>query len=762
MATSSIAAPAPRANQGEPIPRFDGRAKVTGAARYPADDPVANPAYGFLKTSSIAKGRITAIDETAARGVPGVLEIFTYRNASSIKPLKIFNDGGTGSTSIAPLSSPKIWHEGQIVALVVAETFEAAREAAHRMRLEYAAESPSASFDSRGTTTQAAADVSPKHKDPKIGDAEAAFAAAAVKVDAKYSTPTQHHNPIELFSTTCSWQDDELTIREPSQFVYGLKNGVAEQLGIEAGKVHCISPYIGGAFGSKASVTPRTAIVALAAQRLRRPVKLVLTRQDGYTVATYRAETQQRVRLAAGRDGKLVAYMHEGREITSRPDNYFVGGSKDTSHMYAFGAVKTHVDIVHADRNTPGFMRSPPETPYMYALETAMDEMAVALRMDPIAFRRINDTMTSPVEKTKRYTSRSLMQCYDEASRAFGWSRRSAEPGSMRDGDWLVGWGCATAMYPTNVAPASCRVLFTAEGKAVAQLAAHDIGTGTYTVAGQAVAQKLGIEPTAVKVELGDSKLPAAPVSGGSNVTASASSVLMKACDQIRARLFQAALKQGPLAGKRADQLDIQGGKIVAADGRSMPLAEAFKAAGTGVVEEYAEWFPPGKSAEDVAKLYKGAAGITGGAEGPKLMFAFGAEFVEVRINARTREIRVPRLVGAFAAGRIANPRTARSQLLGGMIWGVSSALHEETEVDPRYARYVNNDIAEYLVPVNADIAELQVIMVPEVDTEVNPAGVKGLGELGNVGTAAAVSNAVFHATGKRIRELPIRLEKLL
>ena len=762
MATSSIAAPAPRANQGEPIARYDARAKVTGGARYPADEPVANPAYGYLKTSSIARGRITAIDEAPARAVPGVLDILTWRNASAIKPLKTFNDGGTGATSIAPLSSPQIWHEGQIVALVVAETYEAAREAANRLRVDYAVESPSASFDSAGTTTQAAADISPTHKDPKVGDAETAFAVAPVKVDAEYATPTQHHNPIELFCTTCTWQDDELTILEPSQFVYALKNGVAEQLGIDAGKVHCISPYIGGAFGSKASVTPRTAIVALAAQRLRRPVKLVMTRQNGYTVATYRAETKQRVRLAASRDGKLLAYLHESREITSRPDNYFVGGSKDTAHMYAFGAVKTHVDLVHADRNTPGFMRAPSELPYMYALETAMDELAVALRMDPIAFRRINDTMTSPVEKTKRYTSRSLMQCYDEGSVAFGWSRRTPEPGSMRDGDWLVGWGCATAMYPTYVAPACCRVLFTAQGKAVAQLAAHDLGTGTYTVAGQVVALKLGIEPTSVKVELGDSKLPPAPVSGGSNVTASASSVLMKACDQIRAKLFQAAVKQGPLAGKRTDQLEIAAGKIVAADGKQLSLEDAFKAAGTNVIEEYAEWFPPGMGPEDVAKLYKGGSAITGGGEGPKLMFAFGAEFVEVRIHSRTREIRVPRLVGAFAAGRIANPRTARSQLLGGMIWGVSSALHEETEVDPRYARYVNNDLAEYLVPVNADIDELQVIMVPEVDMEVNPAGVKGLGELGNVGTAAAVSNAVFHATGKRVRELPIRLEKLL
>ena len=468
------------------------------------------------------------------------------------------------------------------------------------------------------------------------------------------------------------------------------------------------------------------------------------------------------MRLAADRDGKLAAYLHEGSEVTSRPDSYFVGGTEDSSRMYAFGAVKTHVEIVHADRNTPGFMRSPPEVPYMFALETAMDELAVALRIDPVELRRLNDTQVDPISGTKPYTSRSLMTCFDEAAKAFGWSRRSAAPGSMRDGDWLVGWGCATAMYPTNVAPASCRVQLTSDGHARAQLAAHDVGTGTYTVNTQLVAQELGLEMERVRVELGDSRLPAAPVSGGSNVTASTSSVLMKACAAIRAKLFAAASEMPAFKGQKFDQLSLQGGRIVGAGGTEAALDEVFKQLGAGVIEEYAEWFPPGKSAKDVAGLYAGKSAIVGGAKGDKLMFAFGAEFVEVRIHARTREIRFPRLVGAFAGGRIANTRTARSQLLGGLIWGVSSALHEQTEVDPRHARYVNNDIAEYLIPVHADIGEVQVILVPETDTEVNPAGIKGLGELGNVGTAAAISNAVFHATGKRVRELPIRIEDLL
>jgi xanthine dehydrogenase YagR molybdenum-binding subunit len=760
-----VATPAPSpaapALIGAPQPRIDARAKVTGRARYPSDEPLADPAYGWLVTSAIAKGRITRIDAAETRSVPGVIGLYTHENASAIKPLKHFMEGGTGSTTIAPLASPRIWHDGQIVALVVAETLEAAREGAHRLRIDYAAETPSTSFDSAGTTSEKASDASKRHEDPKVGDADAAFAAAAVKVDGTYDTPTQHHNPMELFTTSCTWSGDRLTIFEPSQFVYGLKNGVAEQLGIPPAQVHVVSRYIGGAFGSKASVTPRTAIVAWAARDLRRPVKLVLPRQHGYTVPTYRAETRHHVRLGAGTDGRLAAYLHEGREVSSRPDHYFVGGNEDSSRMYAFGAVKTLATIVHADRNTPGFMRSPPETPYMYALEAAMDEMAVALKMDPIAYRLRNDTKTDPITR-KPYSSRSLRECYEAAARAFGWERRDARIGAMRDGDWLVGWGCSTATYPSHIAPGSARVRLGADGRAQAQLAAHDVGTGTYTVAAQVVAERLGLEPAQVDVAMGDSDLPAMPVSGGSNVTASATAVLHKACDAIRARLFAAAVHAGPLAGQRPGVLDLRGGRIVAPGGKALPLDAAFKTLGSAAIEEYAEFVPPGETAEDVQKLYKGTSAITGGSGGDRMRFAFGAELVEVKVHVRTREIRVPRIVGAFAAGRIINARTARSQLMGGMIWGIGSALHEKTELDARLARYVNNDIAEYLVPVNADVEQLEVILVPETDHEVNAAGVKGLGELGNVATPAAVASAIHHATGRRVRRLPIRIEDLL
>jgi xanthine dehydrogenase YagR molybdenum-binding subunit len=746
----STAAPEPKENMGKPEPRIDGRLKVTGEARYGSDFPVANPAYAFLVTSAIAKGRITAMNLTEAKAVPGVLEIFYHANIGELKngsELKMieYRSGGGGPTSSIQDFGPEIKYGGQIIALVVAETFEAAREAAHRVHVTYQAEQPSATFDSPGVSEE---DISKQKDVPQAGDAEAAYGAAQVKLEAEYETPTQHHNPIELFTTTCVWQDDKLTIYEPSQFMYGLKANAAKKMGIDIAKVHAVSPFVGGAFGSKAQFSPRTGLVALAARRLNRPVKLVATRDQGFTIQTYRAETRQRIRIGAQRDGKITSFIHEGWEVTSRPDPYSVAGVEDSARLYGFGAVKTRVSLVHADRNTPGFMRSPPVVPYIYALESAMDELAIKLNMDPVELRRINDSQTDATGK--QWSSRSLMKCYDEASERFGWSKRSPEPGSMRDGDWLIGWGCASAVYPTHVGAAAARVLLTADGKARVQIAAHDLGTGAYTVIGQIAAEELGIPLSSVSVELGDSNLPPAPVAGGSNTTASACSAVMKACEAIRSRL------SAPVPTQSDNTVGSNTGV------RQPNLEESFGRLGVGAIEEYAEYLPPGGKPDSIKNLYAGTPFLTGGSKGEKLMYATGAEFVEVRVHALTREIRVPRIVGAFAAGRLMNTRTAHSQYMGAMIWGISSALHEATEIDQRVARYINDNFADYLIPVNADIQDVDVILVPERDDFVNPVGVKGIGELGNVGTAAAVANAVYHATGIRVRKLPIRLEKLL
>jgi xanthine dehydrogenase YagR molybdenum-binding subunit len=757
----NAAAPEPAENQGQPVPRIDARLKVTGEARYAADMAVSNLAYGVLVTTDIARGRVKSIDLSAARATRGVLDIISYGDVDDLKTPR-FSNGSY--TSLGPLHTRQIWHDGQVMALVVAESFQAAEEAAAKVKAQYEPVEPSADLDSAGTELlPAVGNVDNLKEDPVHGDFAGAYRDAAVTVDAEYRTPTQTHNPIELFSTTAAWANGQLTIYEPTQALYGFRGEIAHQLNMDVADVRVVSLYVGGGFGSKGPVTARTAIVAVAARRLRRPVRCVVSRSQGFTTQPYRAPTRHRIRLGASVAGKIGAYGHESWELTSRKDNYAVAGTETTTRLYAYGTVFSKVNLVKADRQTPAFMRSPPELPYMFALESALDELAYKLRMDPVELRRINDARTDPIEG-KPFSSRQLIQCFDEASSAFAWSKRTAEPRSMRDGDWLVGMGCATAVYPTNVGASSARVRLSATGKILVQSASHEIGTGVRTVAGQMAADQLGVDFDGVTVQMGDTNLPPAPVSGGSNSTASVCSAVMQACTAIRNRLFSVAVgtKGSPLAGRHPNELTLKNGAVIARDGRSQKLSQLFETLGAGVIEEYAEFVPEGAPPDAVQKLYGGKSTLVRGTQRKQLTFSFGAEFVEVRINARTREIRVPRLVGAFAAGRIMNTRTARSQLMSGLIWGMSAALLEATELDATAARTVNRDLQDYLVPVNADVEDVQVIMLPEVDNFVNPAGVKGLGELGNVGTNAAVANAVFHATGKRIRTLPIRLENLL
>jgi xanthine dehydrogenase YagR molybdenum-binding subunit len=741
---------------GRPVLRIDGVAKVTGAARYPSDEPVRNPAFAYLITSTIARGRIAAFHLEAACAVPGVLDILTHENIGSGFETPMGPDGKPTTTT---LESSQVWHAGQIIGIVLAETFEAAREAAHKADVSYAEEAPSATFDSPGVTIQP--HEPDKGPDPKKGDAAAAFAAAAVKVDQHYSTPTQHHNPIELFSITCAWSSGKLTIYEPSQFMWGTKASVAKQLQVNPDDVRAISRFIGGAFGSKGP-NPRTQWIARAARRIGRPVKLVPTRDQGFTIATHRAETRHHIQLGASTDGRLVSLFHEGWEVTSRPSPYNVAGVESTARMYACPNIETAVNVVHADRATPGFMRAPPETPYMFALESAMDELAHELRMDPIELRRINDTNTDPVDG-KAFSSRSLMKCFDQAAAQFGWNRRTAIPAATRDGDWLVGTGCATACYPSNLGPAAARVALTADGKALVQIAGHEIGTGAYTTVAIITARALGLKPDDVTVQMGDSNLPPLMIAGGSNNAASASLVVARACEQIRARIAQAAVKT---QGSVFHGVDL--GSLILADGKlkgpsqEEPLETAVARAGRRI-EVYVENVPEGLSASAVADMEKGKPSMLSGAGRKDVTaYAFGAHFVEVGVHHLTREVRVRRVVSAFAAGTIINAVAAHSQFMGGTIWGLSAALHEATELDQTAARYVNNNLADYLVPVNADIPDIQIIMVPEEDERVNALGVKGIGEIGIVGMNAAVANAVFNATGVRIRALPIRPEKLL
>ena len=725
-------------NAGKPIARYEARDKVTGGKIYSDDLPLpSKPAYAWLVTSAIAKGKITAINDSASRAVPGILMVMTHKNRPALNPMATFSKGGLGLTSQEALGGPEIAHDGQIVALIVAESFENAREAAHKLDITYQEERPATTFGSPGVVNITQAELNPKHEDPSLGDVDAALAGSAHVVEAEYSTPVQHHNPIELFTTTAYWDGGKLIMHEPSQFVWGAKASVAKQFGLEQEKVHYKSPFVGGAFGSKGALGQRTALVALAAKELNRPVKLVATRDQGFTISGHRQETRSKIRLGCDAKGRLTGYDHMLDEFTSKLDPYSNMGIENSSAMYAFKAIGSKAKLSRGDRNVPTFMRSPPEVPVMYALESAMNELAEKAGMDPVEFRKFNDTRVNP-RNGAPYTSRSLNECFDEAAASFGWGKRTPKPGSMRDGDWLIGWGCATATYPTSMTPSTANVTLNSDGSAKVEVAAHDVGTGAYTIIGQAAGERLGIDPQRIKVICGDSDLPPGPISGGSVTTASVTSAVATACDELLAKLGA----KGPMSDD---------------DRRA-----AFDRIGKTTIAEHGEWAPPGMDKSKIKALYKGGIPFGGGAGEDKTMFAFGAEMVEVRINARTREIRVPRMTGAFAAGRIMNPRTARSQYLGGMIWGMASALLEATEMDEKRGRYINDNIAEYLIATNADIPEVDIIMVPEVDTEINVLGVKGIGELANVGTAAAITDAVYHATGVRVRDLPVRIENLL
>ena len=427
---------------GQPAPRIDGRAKVTGQARYAFDEVVANPAHACLVTSTIARGRITGFQLDEARATPGVLDILTFQTvggeAGPLPP-----PGGQGGKNTESLQSDRVWHAGQIVAVVVAETPEAAREAAEKVRVDYVEEPPSASFGSPGVEALALADVEkgggggPQegHEDPKVGDAEAALARAAVRIDQRYSTPPQHHNPLELFTTTCEWRDGQLTVYEGTQFAHGLKATLAKQISIDPANVRAVSRFIGGAFGSRGGIPHRTAWIAIASRRLNRPVRLEATRQQGFTIVTFRAETQHHLRLGASKEGRLQALAHEGWEATSRPSTYNVSGTSTTARLYGCPNVLTKVNVVKLDRQTPGFMRAPPETPYLFPLESAMDELSYALGMDPVELRRINDTRNEPI-KGLPYTSRHLVECLDAAAEAFDWKRRDPKPASRHSTRW--------------------------------------------------------------------------------------------------------------------------------------------------------------------------------------------------------------------------------------------------------------------------------------------------------------------------------------
>jgi xanthine dehydrogenase YagR molybdenum-binding subunit len=735
---------------GKPLDRVDGRLKVTGKARYAAEHHLPNLTHGVLVGSTIARGRITAIATAAAEKAPGVIAVLTHRNAPELPEWK--EVPGTPNPEVGkplqPLRDDVIHHNGQPVALVVADTFERATQAAALVRVTYREE--------RGVTEFAAAKPFVPHEteakkpkkpaDDKRGDPEKALADAAVKVEATYTQPAETHNPMEPHATVATWDGPNLTLYDKTQGVDVVVQQASQALGIPKENVRVIAPFVGGAFGSGLRAWAHVFLAAAAARAVKRPVKLVLTRPQMFTIPGYRPLTVQKITLGATKDGKLTAIRHEATGQTSTYEEYTETVLDPTRQMYACPNVETHYRIAAMNVNSPTPMRGPGEATGLYALECALDELAVALKMDPVELRLKNHADTDP-QSGKPWSSKSLKECYKQAAEKFGWAKRDPKPRSMRDGRQLIGYGMATASWPVHRRPASARVTIGPDGTATVRTGSADIGPGTYTVLTQIAAEVLGLPADKVRTELADSKLPKAPVQGGSMTVASVGSAVHDAALAARNEVLKLAAgdEGSPLKGAEADQ-------VAARDGRLVLKSDATRG------ESYAEVLK--RHRKDAIEATRESKQ---GPEGEKFtMRAFGAQFVEVRVDADLGTIRIARFVSAIAAGRIVNPKTARSQAVGGIVGGLGMGLLEETIWDPRNARIVNANLADYHVPVHADVPPIDVIFVEEKDEHVNPVGAKGIAELTLVGVAPAVVNAVYHATGRRVRDLPITPDKLL
>ncbi len=742
---------------GQPLPRADGAAKVTGGAVYALDTRRDGMLHAAMACAAVALGRLTALDTKAAEAAPGVRLVLTHRNHPILKPDKGLNDGGGSHATWRPLESDAIRFHGQAIALVVADTRIQAEHAASLIHARYDVQPAVAVLGTAGLAPEPA----PRQEDLSSGDVARALREAAVKVEARYAIPTQHHNAIELFGCIAEWQGDRLVVQVPSQGVGPMAKGLATTFSIPQEAVRVQSAFVGGGFGGKGVLLANVIGVAAAARMIGRPVKLLLPREQSYANASFRPAADMAVKVAASADGRLMAMDYECQSQTSRFDKLGFAGGAVAVKLYACSNVAVRERIVPMDVNTPGFMRAPGEAPSMFAMESAIDELCVALRMDPVAFRRINDAPRDMLAD-KAWSSHSMLPCWERAAELFGWARRSAAPGSMTDRGELVGWGCASAAYPTLIASSAASVTMAADGAVHVRSSAADLGTGTYTTLAQVAAERLGVAFGRVTVELGDTAFPPGNLAGGSTTALASSNAVKQAADELVTAMKRAAVAPGgPLAGAEAAALRLESGAL-RGGARAVPLAEILRAAPDGRMEATAQWAHPEMPSPMRQMLWQGGSPVLPPRKASMSSLAWGANFVEVRINPRTRTIRVPRMIGVFAGGRILNARTARSQLMGGMVWGVGHALLERTETDARRAAITNANLSEYHVAVNADIGEVVVETVDEQDDFIGPIGAKGLGEIGITGVAPAIANAVFHATGVRVRKTPILIEDIL
>ena len=730
---------------GQPISRIDGRLKVTGGARYTADIPVEAIVHGAIVYSTIANGRTVSIDTAAAENAPGVLDVLTHKNMPRMNQQSWSHLRPQGQTYL-PLQDDRIHYAGQPLALVIAATLDQANYAGTLIKVAYDARPPVV-FDLRTAKEDA---VEPPQRmwplSSSVGDADKAIAGAPVKIQQTYTMSDRHHNPMEPHVTLAVWDGTgSLTLYDSTQMVVGTRKLVSLVLGIPEEKINVVCEFLGGGFGGKSWSWPHTLLAALAAKVVNRPVRLQLSRAQMYSMVGHQAGTVQTIALGANSDGNLSGIRHDSINPTSVFDDYVEYAAMASRHLWrASGGIATSHRVVHVNRNSPVVLRAPMEAQGHFALECAMDELAYATGVDPVALRLRNDTDTDPYSG-RPFSTRALRECLTKGAARFGWDRRSPEPRSMRDGRYLIGQGMAAAIYTHWRWPGKARVTINGGGSVLVEAAAHDIGTGTYTVMAQVAADVLGLAPDKVTVRLGDTRLPESHPAIGSATVSNATAVVMLAARAAREKAIALTLtgRDAPFAGAAPDD-------VIVADGR-LALAK------TNLNVTYAELLARNGLSSLVGK---GDYAPVEEANGPKAIFSFSAVFAEVRVDAELGLVRLNRFVGAYDAGRIINPKTARA--IGGIIWGVGQALLEQSETDPASGQFINRNYSGYLVPTNADIPELDVLFVGGFDEEASPLGTKGLGELTAVSVAPAIANAVYHATGKRIRDLPVTVEKLL
>ncbi|TWF80270.1 xanthine dehydrogenase YagR molybdenum-binding subunit [Pseudonocardia hierapolitana] len=727
-------------NPTSTVQRVDAHAKVTGVLRYGADRLPHDLAYAVFAVATIGKGRVVDIDTDAAQRVPGVQLVITRIDPDELRSPGFIMANGYGFQSLQPLVDDRVAYRGQPIALVLADTLLAATEAAELITATYEAEPIAVTLDDPGaeTITQAEAIPIPMLADTVTGDADAAFAAAPVQVDVEVHGPAQHQVPMELISSVVEWRGDTLVVHEGTQNSGAIQNGVAQQLGIDPTQVEVISPSVGGGFGQKNSLLPHIGPLAIAARRLGRPIKLVLTRPQTFHQASFRPASRQRVRLGADASGRLLAAIHEIDQQTSRHDLFPGLYTEVSSRLYGIRDFRGRQRLVRTDVQTPGYMRAPFEHMSVYAIESAVDEIAYATGQDPVEIRLANDATADPVTGLP-FSSRHVAECLRRGAVRFGWAERNPQPRSMRAPDGsLIGWGVAIGAYPGSVTPAIARLSVNAAGTVTVAVAGHEMGQGIRTAIARLVADDLGIDPVTVEISVGDTRHAPQHLTAGSWGTASALPAVHAALRRLRTELDL------PSTG-------------------APDLRAAVAAAGRPRVDVEATTVGAGQPTEPVVDRLRTGLVTIAGPEYPEFVtFSYIAHFVEVTVEPTTCRIRVPRVVSVADCGRVASPVTAASQVRGGVVWGIGATLREQSLVDTHYGGFLNSTMEEYPIPVNADIHRIDVDFVDQPDPLLNPVGVKGLGEVAMVGVSAAIGNAVFHATGTRFRRLPIHIEDVL